>query len=125
MEQPVTTVVGVLGLQVIIAPDGNQWVAQAIQIDYAAGGDSEEDAKLRFEMGLEATIHEHLKMFGHLDNLLVPAPAELWRPLFKKKSLQRYNQVSVHHYSPLTESCDQFPFGGLEFFKASEEGVAA
>ncbi len=104
--------VAILNLQVILAPDGGQWTAQAIEIDYAAGGTSEEDAKSRFESGLCATIHEHLARFGSLEHLLTPAPQELWVDL---ASPQRFSQLSFHRFTPQHLEFSALPFGGIAY----------
>jgi len=73
-------------LRVLIIPDEGGWFAQGLEIDYAAGGDSVEDVKQRFQQGLESTIHEHLRVFGNIDNLLnKQAPSEEWELYAKNK----------------------------------------
>ena len=47
---------GDLSLQVIVAEDGKGWIAQGIELDYAAGGDSYDDAIRRFGAGLRRTV---------------------------------------------------------------------
>ncbi len=113
--------VAILNLQVIIAPDGDQWTAQAIEIDYAAGGTSQEDVKERFEAGLCATIHEHLKRFGTVKRLLVAAPSDLWLSLIRPKTLERFSQVSFHRFMPENLDYDTFPFGGIQYFRTENE----
>ena len=71
-------------LQVIIAADGDGWVAQGIEIDYAAGGDSPTDAKERFQIGLEATARASLETNNNLSAFLRPANINTWMPLVVK-----------------------------------------
>jgi len=114
-NETLTALVGILNLQVILAPEGDTWIAQAIEFDYAAGGSSEEDVKQRFEDGLYATIQEHFRMFGHLDNLLdTKPPIEVWVDLVKAKELQaeRFSQISIHRFMPP----DYFPFKQIRYF---------
>ena len=76
-------VVGVWNLHVRIATDDDCWFAQGFEIDFAAQGDSLADVKARFQHGLTATIHEHLKLFGTAEGILKPAPPEVWKELVK------------------------------------------
>ena len=59
MWSPKQLLVNVPNLQVVVAPEGDFWVAQALEIDYAAAGDSPDDAVTRFEAGLESTLKLH------------------------------------------------------------------
>jgi len=68
-------------LRVLIVPDGNHFFAQCYEIDYAAQGDSVEDAKRNFEKGLEATVHHHLNMFGSIQKMMEPVSPEFWNDL--------------------------------------------
>jgi hypothetical protein len=116
--------VELLNLQVIVAPEAGMWVAQAVEIDYAAAGESLEDVKERFEDGLAATIHEHLLMFGHLDSLLASAPAKQWHDLWKQKGkrLTSFSQTTVHELVARSERDDVarfFPFDRIAYFTAA------
>ncbi len=111
-----TAVVTLLGLQVIIAPDGDQWVAQALEIDYAAAGDSKEDVKQRFQNGLTATIGEHFKRFGGIDELLTPPPPSYWRDLLKTGQMELFSSVSTHEF----EMPPGFPFGQINYYHSLE-----
>ena len=99
-----------LRVQVFLVPEENLWTAQAIEIDYAASGDSIEEAKQHFEEGLLHTIQAHLTRFGHLDNL-VGAPPEDWRDLLNERR-ELYRQVSLHRFV----SPESFPFDGIDYF---------
>jgi hypothetical protein len=91
--------VGIWNLHVLVTNDDGSWFAQAAEIDYAAEGDSLNDVKQRFEEGLCATIHQHLKVYGHLDHMIQPAPREVWQELLKATAptmQQEYSQVSFH-----------------------------
>ena len=68
-------------LEVIIAADGPGWSAQALEIDYAACGDTVPNTKVQFLAGLEATAIAHLETYGNLSNLLQPAAPEVWTSL--------------------------------------------
>lgn len=65
-------------LNVLLSPDGAHWYAQGLEIDYAAAGDSEEDARARFEAGLAATVKAHLEAFGSTERMRRVAPQADW-----------------------------------------------
>ncbi len=98
-----TDVVGTFHLKVFITTEGGHWVAQGLDIDYLAQGKSIEDVKTQFEDGLTATIHEHLKIYGSIEKVLVPAPADVWKEFFHNSTKpnpkirrKEFSQVSVH-----------------------------
>lgn len=116
--------VGVENLRVVIVRDGDYWFAQGLEIDYAAQGKNVADVKRRFQDGMCATIHEHLRMYGNIEQFLRPAPREVWKELFydATASLSKHSQVSCH--SVLKEqTIDHFPFTDI-VFKEVEEVVA-
>jgi len=121
-----TAIVGVLNLQVILAQQGDFWVAQGVEIDYAAGGTTLEDVQKRFEGGLGQTIQEHLRLYGHLDRFLVSAPSEAWLDLVKDQehSRWRYTQLSVHNFVP-PEAEGMLPFKGIEYVIAEQQKQVA
>ena len=101
-EDGSANVVGIGNLRVMITNDDGSWFAQALEIDYAAQGDTEEDVKQRFEKGLEATIDEHLQIHGTIEKLLQPAPQEVWVEMFKTAEKGKlFSQVSVHIHEAL------------------------
>ena len=64
-------------LRVVIVRDGaDHWFAQSLDIDYAAGGRTLEEAQHNFERGLAATIKAHIIKFGNLSKLMQDPPAE-------------------------------------------------
>lgn len=90
-------VVGIGNLRVAILPEGNFWIAQGLEIDYVAQGTSIEDVKTQFDDGLACTIHQHLQIFGNIDNLLSPAPRKIWKEVLNPKAIHnRYSQISNH-----------------------------
>lgn len=111
--------VGIGNLRVFILPDGPFWFAQGLEIDYGAQGDSIEDAKRNFEMGLEATIDMHLKLNGTIENLLEPAPPEVLREAVRElDSLQLYWQISAHEVGRQSQLA--LPFGGIDYWAPKE-----
>src|SRR6476660_3872107 len=106
-----TNIVGIGNIRVFITPDENNGFAQALEIDYAAQGNSLEDVKKSFADGFCATIHEHLKIFGNIEKLLKPAPPEVWAEVFGSGSkLRLYSQLSFHKNLP-----SMLPFSGVDF----------
>jgi hypothetical protein len=91
-------IVGLGNIRVLLMPDGDGWFAQGLEIDYAAQGDTKEDAKKEFEDGLESMVQEHLRVHGHISKLLTVAPPEVWH-LVSDRSLPLvgYTQVTHHH----------------------------
>ena len=109
-------VVGMWDLHVVIVPDGNHWFAQGLEIDYAAEGDSLEDARVRFQSGLAATVHEHLKVNGGIDGLLRVAPQEAWDLAFAASAKpHEFSQVATHQISDQSEPI--LPFRGIQFIQ--------
>ena len=61
-------------LRVVIVRDGDQWFAQGVDVDYAASGESIEDVKHRFALGLVKSMLVNLEQFGSLDSFLKHPP---------------------------------------------------
>lgn len=109
-----THVVGVGNLRVVLIPDGKYWFAQGLEIDYAAQGDSVEDAQENFQNGLSATIHEHLKVYGTIEGMLRVAPQEAWALVLNANAKpHEFTQVSRHRI-PDTETTP-LPFRDIQF----------
>lgn len=67
-------------LRVVVWENEQGWMAQGLEIDYAACGDSKQDVIERFVTGLTVTLEENYRIFGHANNVLKPAPPEYWQP---------------------------------------------
>ena len=110
-------------LRVLVGKDGDGlWFAQGIDIDYAAGGYSAEDAQSRFEAGLIATVQANLERFGSVERFLKAPPAQEWLPLIGNAEEYSVSVVSFHEL-PETLRSPCFPFRGLEYI--SKSGIAA
>ena len=118
MSSPDLALVGIFDLQVVIARDGEGWVAQGLEVDYAVGGDSVEDVQARFGQGLRATVQAHLERFGHLENFIVPAVRDAWSSLLTGAQEWKYTHVSLHQLG-ITER-DSFPFRDIKFVIPNE-----
>lgn len=110
-DDRLTHVVGIGNLRVHIDHDDSYWYAQGLEIDYLALGDTLAQAKEHFEEGLAATVGEHLRIHGHIEHLLTPAPPRVWKEVMK--GAHRYSQISVHQ-TPAEER--NLPFEGIHYF---------
>ena len=118
---PSLAVVGI-ALQVVVAPDEDGWIAQGVEIDCAAGGDTPEDAQERFENALGALLQAHLSSFGGLEKMLSPVnPANMWAELARSVSASEwsYSHVSVHKLLPADVS---FPFETITYAQVHQHG---
>jgi 3-mercaptopyruvate sulfurtransferase SseA len=71
--------VGIRNLCVLVTEeDPGVWVAQGLQIDYAAQGRSAAEVKQRFHDGLRATISDQMEQYHSITQLLVPAREEVF-----------------------------------------------
>ena len=112
---PSLTVVGI-ELQVVVAPDEDGWIAQGVEIDCAAGGDTPEDAQDRFEHALGALLQAHLSSFGNLEKMLSPVKsANMYAELALSASASEwtYSHVSAHKFLPA--ALDFFPFKRIKY----------
>jgi hypothetical protein len=91
----------ILDLRVLIVPEGGQWVAQGLEIDYVAYGATVNEAKANFENGLAATLQHNMEAFGTIENVLKVAPEDVWSEFWRTApgSRNQYSQISVHHLS--------------------------
>ncbi len=73
-----------------------------------------EDAREKFQDGLNATIHEHLKIHGTIAGMLRVAPQEAWDLVLNANAKShQLTQVSLHRI-PDMESAP-LPFHGIQF----------
>jgi hypothetical protein len=112
-----TNLVGIGNLRVVIIEDGDLWFAQGLEIDYAAQGETIEDVKHKFESGLACTIHEHLKTYGNIEDILRIAPSEVWEKMFSAAAKGKhfsFSQVSFHQN---VQKVLKPIFGGIVYLK--------
>lgn len=111
--------VGIGDLRVILIREAESWYAQGLEIDYVAQGASIEQAKANFEIGLDATISENLKMLGTIEGLLTPAPVEVWKDrLNPDAKAKRLFYASIHQMSAMEDVANLLPFQGIEYLEA-------
>jgi hypothetical protein len=114
--------VGIGNLRVVIMQDDDSWFAQGLEIDYVAQGKTIEDVKKHFENGLEATVDEHLRIFGSIENLLKVAPQEIWNEMFlggTTNKRYRYSQLTIHSFEESLKK--SLPFDGIQYLKAVKQ----
>lgn len=101
----------VLGaVRVLLCEEHGEWFAQGIDIDYAATGASPEEAKSRFERGLAATVHLHLRLYGSVERLLKFAPTSVWQQL-KPSDAYDFSIVTEHNLAnDLGQDAAKLPF---------------
>lgn len=92
--------VGIGNLRIIVKNDDGRWSAQGLEIDYAVDGGSFDDVTNEFAHGLMLTIDDHLRVFGHIRNVLKTAPQEVWTEFFEgvlgDKFEVKASQLSIH-----------------------------
>jgi hypothetical protein len=110
-------IVGLGNLRVVLLEEDGVWFAQSLDIDYAAQGDSIEDVKSRFSRGLFQTVKTHITLYGSIEKLLRPAPAEVWKEtMLSGTQFKRYTQVGMHK---LSEEDGGLPYDKIEYLKAA------
>jgi len=89
-------VAGYENLRVLITKQDGAWLAQGLEIDYAVDGETVAEVKQRFETGLAMTIESHLRVNGHIRELLRAAPPEYWVEYFDPKhTLHRHTHTQI------------------------------
>ncbi len=120
-----TSFVGIGNLRVVIMQDDGSWFAQGLEIDYVAQGKTIKEVKKHFENGLEATVDEHLRIFGSIENLLKVAPQEIWDEMLLGGTANKryhYSQLSIHSLGKSLK--ESLPFDGIQYLKATEQTSA-
>ena len=110
-HRPSTAIVGIENLHVILAQQGDGWVAQGLELDYAAGGTSKDDVKSRFELGLIRSIQLHIRQFGNIDRLNIPAGTQVLAGLLPVNGTMSFHSVTIHACVPP----EAFPFREISY----------
>lgn len=116
--------VGIGNLRVVIVQDESSWFAQGLEIDYAAQGESLDQVKKSFEDGLCWTIHEHLRVYGNIEQFLKPAPPEVWKEMLYDQlaNVNHYSQFSWHQ--DLSENAvTNLPFARIEYLQREAQAA--
>jgi len=111
-------------LRVLIFEKDGEWLAQGVEIDYAASGSSLEDAQRYFELGLARTVHLHLSQHATIDRLLHFAPESVWKPL-KARHAFNLGIVTAHDLGDGLDALQQLPFERIVYLQERHQGHAA
>jgi hypothetical protein len=107
--------VAIWNLSVLIVPDGDHWFAQGLEINYGAQGDTVQEAKENFQLGLLATIHQHLRIHGDINRILKFAPSEILKEAAQHKAnIKKFAQVSFYEILD-RGSQTAIPFDGIDY----------
>lgn len=120
-DQGTGHVVGIGNLRVFLVKEEGVWYAQGLEIDYLAQGNTIQEAKKSFEVGLTATIHENLELHGTIEPVLKVAPQEIWKEIMNpgvKKN--KFTQVSIHQIESLKPLLANLPFEGIDYLERTE-----
>ena len=109
-----THVVAIGNLRVVLINEEGSWFAQGLEIDYVAQGDSIETVKRNFEEGFTATVDQHIRVYGTIENLLIPAPQEVWKDVLHAKCIKKsFSQFSLHE----DVRQEKLPFEGIDYIE--------
>jgi hypothetical protein len=108
-------------LRVLVTKQDGVWIAQGLEIDYAAEGDTIPQVKQRFEQGLAMTIESHLRVHNNIRKLLsAQAPPELWAEYFdKKNTLRRF----VHSQAMMMQLQRHLPFDRIVWLEDKDSAA--
>jgi hypothetical protein len=81
------------------------WIAQGLDIGYAASAPTLEEAQQKFSRGLASTLVVNMEKFGTIDAVVRPAPPEVW--LAWRRSLRAAQPAIPKHV--VTEEDDVVP----------------
>lgn len=118
-----THVAFVKALHVLLSKEDGGWFAQGVEIDYVASGATADEVKKNFADGLALTIDEHLKMHGHIKNILKGVPLEAFGAYIETppddiEELSFLTAISMFEKAKVSapkEKAKAFPFKGLQF----------
>ena len=107
--------VGIANVRVLLKEDGQFWVAQGVEIDYFAQGETLEQAQKNFGLGLASTVRLYLKHHQSIGPMLKWAPVEVYKSLMDGAEY-RFTQVSLHEIAPEQDlEIADLPFNGIAF----------
>jgi hypothetical protein len=108
-----------LAIRVLLYQQAGMWIAQSVDVDYAAAGNTSEEAKASFTQGLTATIHAHLQEHGSLAHFLDrQAPAEVMQQYLRVAAARSEVPVERQEIPPFDDS---IPFPRrIEYLRLAE-----
>lgn len=102
-------------MRVMVVPDGEYWFVQGLEVDYFAEGTSVDHALQMFVHGLELTIEEHIKMYGHVKKLTVSAPQHVWDEFYSNAQLGKLKEIAPERSAAIPAA--SLPFSGAAFYQ--------
>ena len=97
-QEPGKDIVEIIDLKVLVnGNDEEGWMAQGLEIDYFICAKAEKSVKEKFIEGLSKTIALHITENGNIENLLIPAPLEVWKEYYEvsNKAAQAITSILV------------------------------
>ena len=101
-------------LTVLITKENESWIAQGIEINYFAYGDSIEDVQEAFEIGLFETAKAHLNRNGNIIPMLEWAPGKILNKYYENLQEFSFTMIGTH----TVEEADM-PVGQIRFMQAA------
>ena len=100
-------------LTVLITQEDDSWIAQGIEINYFAYGDSIEDVQESFEIGLFETVKEYLNKNGNIISMLHWAPPEILSEYFEEPKEFSFTMIGAHQ----VEADKSLPVREIQFMR--------
>lgn len=95
-QGPEKDVVGITDLKVLVnGSDEEGWMAQGLEIDYFICAKTEKSVKEKFIEGLSKTIALHITENGNIENLLIPAPSQVWKEYYEASNKAAQATASI------------------------------
>ena len=89
-------VVEITDLKVLVnGSDDEGWMAQGLEIDYFICAKAEKSVKEKFIEGLSKTIALHITENGNIENLLIPAPPQVWKEYYEASNKAAQATASI------------------------------
>ena len=101
-------------LTVLITKENETWMAQGIEINYFAYGDSIEDVQDAFEVGLFETIKAHLNTNGNIIPMLEWAPSNILNKYYEKAREFSFTMLGAHEVKEA-----HMPMRNIRFLQAA------
>ena len=106
-------------LRVLVVEKDGEWLAQAIDIDYFAGGWSKDETLERFCAGFCKTILAHFDAYGSLDNFRSLPPQSEILELIQGEKVNIDSTLELVDSRKLQIESDNalpFPYPGVDFY---------
>lgn len=95
-QVPGKDVLGIIDLKVLVnGSDEEGWMAQGLEIDYFICAKTEKSVKEKFVEGLSKTIALHITENGNIENLLIPAPPQVWKEYYEASNKAAQATASI------------------------------